>query len=363
MTKREEEVLKLIKENPMISQKECAAMLGITRSAIAGHIMNLTAKGFIEGKGYILREEPYALVIGGSNMDILGKPESIYVERDSNPGSVELSPGGVGRNIAENLARLGTSVKMLTVLGDDIYGKQLLETCRDAGIDMNHVKISGNKGTSVYLSILDENGDMISAVSDMSVMEELDTAYLEKHHRIISAASLLILDANLSEEVLKHLTEKYVDKDIFVDTVSSSKAKKLRPLLNRINTIKPNRIEAEILTGLDITDKEKLELAADLLLKEGVKRIFLSLGTEGIYYCDKERSLTFKGEQVEAVNTTGAGDAYTAALAYSYLNCFTPEKTLAFAAAASKLTVQCRETINRNISSDLIEKMIKGEYL
>jgi pseudouridine kinase len=362
MTKREEEVLRMIRDNPMISQKECAAKLEISRSAAAGHIMNLTEKGYIAGKGYILNDEPYTVVIGGANMDILGTPDASFVERDSNPGQVALSPGGVGRNIAENLGRMGAPVKLLTVLGDDMYGKQLLDRCRNAGIDMKKVKISGKAGTSVYLSILDEKGDMISAVSDMSLMTELDREYLEEHHRTISAASLLVIDANLAEPVLQYITERYGDKEIFVDTVSTAKAKKITPLLGKIHTLKPNNLEAEILTGIAIDSDDDLKRASEILINRGLKRVFLSLGDRGIYYRDRERTIEYKGHRVEAVNTTGAGDAYTAALAYCFMNNFIPEKTLAFAAAASQLAVQSRETINREITAEKIEKIIKGEY-
>jgi len=361
MTKREKEVLKLISENPMISQKDCADRLGISRSAVAGHIMNLTDKGYISGKGYILKEEPYVLVIGGSNMDISGTPRGSFILKDSNPGIVSLSPGGVGRNIAENLARMGSAVKLLTVLGEDLYGRQLLETCRYAGIDMNHVKISGKKGTSVYLSILDEMGDMISAVSDMSLMDELDREYLEKNHRTISAASLLIIDANLSETVIEYLLGKYGDKKIFVDTVSTTKAQKIIPFIGKFHTAKPNKLEAEILSGIEINSEKSIEAATGILIEKGLKRVFLSMGDQGIYYRDRNHSLQYRGEQVDAINTTGAGDAYTAALAHSFMKDFTPGKTLAFAAAASRMAIECNDTINKNITSEKIEEMIKGE--
>ncbi|MDA3811695.1 MAG: PfkB family carbohydrate kinase [Spirochaetaceae bacterium] len=361
MTKREEEVLELISENPMISQKECADKLGISRSAIAGHIMNLTDKGYISGKGYILKEEPYVLVIGGSNMDISGTPKGSFIQKDSNPGKVSLSPGGVGRNIAENLARMGSTVKLLTVLGEDLYGRQLLETCRYAGIDMNHVKISGKKGTSVYLSILNEMGDMISAISDMSLMEELDREYLEKNHRTISAASLVIIDANLSETVIEFIVTKYGDKKIFVDTVSTAKAQKIIPFIGKFHTAKPNKLEAEILSGIKINSEKSIKIASGILIDKGLNRVFLSMGEKGIYYRDRKNSLHYQGEQIKAVNTTGAGDAYTAALAHSFMKNFTPEKTLAFAAAASKMAIRCSDTINRDITSEKIEEMIKGE--
>lgn len=361
MTDRESEVLELIQNNPLISQKECARILGISRSSVAVHIMNLSNKGYIKGKGYILQDEPYAVVIGGSNMDIMGCPENTFIERDSNPGSILFSPGGVGRNIAENLARIGFPVKLLSVVGDDINGRELIESCSNAGIDINRIKTSSRGRTSVYLSIQDDHGDMISAISDMSVISELDVQYLEKNHRIIQNASLLVLDANLPVQTIHHLTEKYQEKEIFIDTVSTAKAPKFLPVINRIHTIKPNKLEAEILTGITIKDRSSAEKALDRFMEMGVKRVFLSMGTSGVFYRDREQTIHYENRKMEAVNTTGAGDAYTAALAYSFVKGFSPAKTLAFSSAASTMTLMCKHSINREISSTKIEEMIKGE--
>ena len=125
MTQREQEVLRLIEANPMISQQELADELGITRSSVAVHISNLVKKGYIAGKGYVLRSGVYAAVVGGVNMDIGGRSYGNLVAADSNPGVVTMSLGGVGRNIAHNLALLGDDVRMLKDFGDDLYGQRI----------------------------------------------------------------------------------------------------------------------------------------------------------------------------------------------------------------------------------------------
>ena len=358
MTNREKEVLALIKENPMISQNECSRILGISRSAIAGHIMKLTEKGYVKGKGYILKEDPYIVVIGGSNMDISGSPSKQFINRDSNPGTVSISAGGVGRNIAENLARLGCSVKLLSLLGNDLYGKQLLTDCKSAGIDMNHVKILDNMITSTYLSILDENKDMISAISSMEIMDHFDQNYLESNHRTIAGSSLILIDANLPESIIKYVTSKYTDIDIFVDTVSSVKAAKIKDNIGDFHTIKPNKIEAETLSGVKINNMEDMKAASRTLLKKGVKRVFLTLGEKGILYSDSEQSFIYENKKVKAVNTTGAGDAFTAGLAYSYVNNLSIKRTLDIASTASLITVMDVATINRDLNIKNIEKLI-----
>ncbi|MBI9098315.1 MAG: bifunctional hydroxymethylpyrimidine kinase/phosphomethylpyrimidine kinase [Spirochaetaceae bacterium] len=361
MTKREEEVLNLIKENPLISQKDCAAILNISRSAVAGHIMNLSEKGYIKGKGYILKDEPYAVVIGGSNMDIQGSPSSAFISRDSNPGTVHVSAGGVGRNIAENLSRLGISVKLLTLLGNDLYGKQLLEDTKSAGVDMNHVKILNESPTSTYLSILDEKKDMISAISSMSIMDNFNTDYIDRNHRLINSASILVIDANLPGEIINHLISKYRNMAIFIDTVSTAKAEKVKDIIGRFHTIKPNILEAEVLSGMKIYSLDDMKKASLVLLDKGVKRVFLTMGEKGILYSDSDQSFLYKSEPVKPVNTTGAGDAFTAALTYCFLMDYSIIQTLDFASSASALTVLHEDTINKNLTVEYIQKMMKGD--
>ena len=137
ITERERQILRWIEDNPLISQQELAARAGIARSSVAVHISNLMKKGFIQGKGYLLQKNPYIVVVGGANMDISGRPDAPLVAQDSNPGKVRLSPGGVARNIAHNLALLGEDVKLITAFGDDPHANQLAEGCRRLGIDVN----------------------------------------------------------------------------------------------------------------------------------------------------------------------------------------------------------------------------------
>lgn len=117
-------------------------------------------------------------VIGGANVDIKGRVSGPFVPATSNPGIVMLSAGGVGRNIAENLSRLGVDVSLVTVLGDDANGQFLRQACASAGIDMS-LSLTAAEATGTYLAVLDEKGEMVSAVSDMRAIDSLETAHLE----------------------------------------------------------------------------------------------------------------------------------------------------------------------------------------
>ena len=136
MTQRERQILRWIEENPMISQQELADRAGITRSSMGVHISNMMKKGIIAGKGYILPTESFAAVVGGVNVDIGGFSHAALVPGDSNPGRGRMSLGGVGRNIAHNMALLGLDARMVTVLGDDAHAERIAASCGELGIDL-----------------------------------------------------------------------------------------------------------------------------------------------------------------------------------------------------------------------------------
>ena len=173
MTQRERQILNWIEENPLISQQELAEKAGITRSSVAVHISNLMKKGYITGKGYIVHTAPYVTVVGGVNMDIGGWPSEVPVDRDSNPGAVRMSLGGVGRNIAHNMSLLGLDVRMVTAFGDDLYAQKIAASCGELGIDISQSPVIPEGHTSTYLFINDEKGDMLLAVSDMDIYRHL----------------------------------------------------------------------------------------------------------------------------------------------------------------------------------------------
>lgn len=356
MTNREQEIVDLIRKNPMITQNELAEKLSITRSSVAVHITNLMKKGIIRGKCYMLNEEPYICVIGGANADIQGFPAKRLVFHDSNPGAVKVSLGGVGRNIAENLSKLGMPVKLITAVGNDVYGKDIIENARISQMDVAHTLISSELPTSVYLSILDADGDMLAAIAQMDIIEKIDPDFLSHKAQLIRGAHLCVLDANLSAQTLEYIAEHLKGADLYVDTVSTAKAVKIRPILSAIHTLKPNRLEAAALSGINITDDESLRKNGAFFLSRGVKRVVISLGLSGVYYHDGVNEFVFKPKDVRVVNATGAGDAFMAAFIYGSTNGFEAEKLINFSTAASKLALIHEKTINPNSSVENITK-------
>ena len=250
-------------------------------------------------------------VVGGANTDICGRPAQALVRHDSAPGQVSVRHGGVGRNIACDLARLGLRTRFVTALGDDGFGASVREGCLSCGVDMSLTRIVPGARSPVYLYLSDEKGEMDAAVSDMEVMAALTPAYLRAHLSELDESDAVVLDGNLPEETIAFLCEK-LRAPIVADPVSTAKAPRFASVLGRLAAIKPNLLEARALTG-----KQNPEDCADALLRSGVGSVFLSLGAKGLLAASGEERVLLPCEKTELVSATGAGDAATAAIVWA----------------------------------------------
>ena len=305
-------------------------------------------------------DRPYVVVVGGANVDICGRAWDPLVPEDSNPGLVSMSIGGVGRNIAHNLGLLGADVRMLTACGDDLNGQRLCAASTEAGIDMSHVLKLRDERTSTYLYITGPDGDMALAVSDMTICERISPSYLADNRDLLENARAVVCDANIPAESLAWLAEN-CSAPLFCDPVSTVKAEKLRPHLGRIHTLKPNRIEAELLSGIPIHNEADLERAAETLLAMGVRRVFISLGGDGIYAASCEESCWMEPLPCRMVHTTGCGDSVMAALVWAYLEGLSLADSARAGLAAGSITIETPETISPQMSASLLRSRMASD--
>ena len=216
MNNREKEILAILRRNPLIQQNEIADMLQISRSRVAAHIMDLMRKGRIKGKGYILTEQEYCVVVGTINMDIRGMADIRYPQAASHPGTIHCSAGGVGRNIAHNLALLGRDVHLLSVIGDDFYGEMLLEETRRAGVNVSGCVRLHGQSTSTYLAIANRDDQTVLAINDTHLLEQLTPQLLNGSRDLLRHAGVVLADCNLTAEALEWvftLAVELVDED------------------------------------------------------------------------------------------------------------------------------------------------------
>lgn len=291
---------------------------------------------------------PYAAVVGAVNMDICGRPQKKLIFRDSNPGTVRLTPGGVGRNIAHDLRLLGTDVAFVTVFGDDPYGEALRRDCRSLGMDLSCAATIPGARTSSYLYITDEHGEMQLGLSDTDISGSITPQYLAAHLDVLCTAAAVVADGNLTEETLTWLGE-HCTAPLFADPVSVTKAERLRGMLRRVHTFKPNLTEGQNLTGE--TEPEAIVRA---LLAMGVRRVFLSMGPDGILAGEGDARVRMPCLPTRLVNTTGGGDAVMAALVWAHMRGLDLRAATEAALRAGKCAVEYDGTNNPELSSAIL---------
>ena len=222
------------------------------------------------------------------------------------------------------------------------------------GIDASRALRVSDCATSTYLYIADEAGEMAMALSDMEICDRITPSYLSANQQVLQNAQVVVADTNVPTETLVYLAEN-CSAPIFCDPVSTIKAEKLRPVLNKIHTLKPNRLEAELLSGVEIHSKADAEAAAKVLLEKGVQRVFLSMGTEGMYAATAETQIWMENIPGDMVNTTGCGDSVMAALVWAWMNDLDLEETLKAGLAAGSITMESSETINPAMSATALK--------
>lgn len=296
-------------------------------------------------------------VIGSANMDIGGYSEGPLAAGDSNPGRVRLSVGGVGCNIARNLALLGVRVRFLTALGGDLYAQSIAQMLEGLGVDLSlSLRLEGEH-TSTYLFIADERGDMSVAVNDMAIYRHQTPAYFERMLPVLNRCRAVLLDANLSEEALIFLAG-HVRAPLFADAVSAAKAPRLRAILGRLTAFKPNRIEAELLSGVRIADADGARKAAARLLETGLERVFITLGPDGVFAADRLGECLFPSLAPRLKNATGAGDAFTAAIVWAWLRGANLEESCLAGSAAAAIAAEAEETVNPALNEEALQQRI-----
>jgi pseudouridine kinase len=364
LTDREQQIVALLRRDPMLGSAVIAERLGMTRAAVNVHLSNLGKKGVILGRGYLLSEQPGVVVIGGANIDVKARSTAAATEHTSNPGHGSMAPGGVARNVAENLARLGTRTHLVAAVGRDALGDTLVARTSAAGVHMEFVQRT-DLPTGTYTAVLDSDGELIVAVADMAATDNLGPEQVNEARDVISSAGLLVLDGNLTPASLDHALDLASAADVrtILDPVSVPKAKLLtssitagRPLF----AVTPNRDELAALTGMPARTDRQLRLAASSLHEHGVEHVWVRLGHSGSLLSSPAAEATL----IPAVPTTvedvtGAGDSMLAAFCHAVLEGQSPVDAARYGHAAAALTIASRHTVRPDLTPRLVRTALE----
>lgn len=308
------------------------------------------------------KSKKYIVGIGAANVDIYAKSNIRIREHYDHPSIIKTTPGGVTRNILENASKLGVNTKLLTAVGDDTYGEVVLNSCINSNIDIkNVIKVKGAR-TGVFMQVQNNNNDMHLALCDMSISKNIDIKYINSKDKLIKKATAIVLDPSLDLEVIEYILDRYTNVPIFVDPISDLYAKKIKPYLNRIYCIKPNKTELGVLSGIKIKNKNDLYKAYEKV-NSYTDNLFVSCGKHGCMYSNENNEIIMRKLKPvkNMANASGAGDAFMSALLYSYVNDLNIEKTVDLALAGGIAAIIDEHTINPNLSVKLLRKILK-EY-
>lgn len=298
------------------------------------------------------------VVLGAINIDICGTSNEQLILYDSNQGHSVISFGGVGRNIAENLCRLGHKVDMITVLANDTFTKELVSASESIGISFEHSMHVNNTICSTYISINNSNGDMILGVSDMGIYDLMTVDFIASKIDFLNSADIVIIDANMPAAIIDYVAYNCT-APIVADPVSTTKAIRIRDVLGKFTLIKPNIYESEVLCGIKIDDDESVAKSISYFHNLGVKNVFISLAQEGVAYSDG----TNQGRlpiysQTGVINVSGCGDAFFAAVIDRFLkNCNIYEMGCAGECAAA-ICAGAEQTISSKLTQEVLDEYL-----
>jgi pseudouridine kinase len=295
----------------------------------------------------------HIVVIGGANTDLVGAPDRELVERDSNPGHVRMSAGGVGRNVAENLARLGVGVALITAFGDDAAGAALRAGCQAVGIDTSLSLTAPDVPGPVYMAVLDGRHDMAVAINDMRALDLLTPEVLQARTDAITRADLVVLDTNIPRESVEWVVA-HATGPVVLDPVSVAKAPRAAGVLAGLAALTPNAAEAGALLGRSVHGIADAVEAARELVGLGVGAAFITCGTEGVAWADRSRSGVQPAPAVPVANASGAGDAFCAGVVAALSIGLATSAAAAFGTTLAGIALQDEDTVSPRVTPGML---------
>lgn len=303
------------------------------------------------------------LVIGGAVLDGKVATRAAPILHTSNPAVSSWTPGGVGRNIAESLARLGSRVELVAPVGADAAGELILQHATACGIGMAHM-IPSPGPTGLYLAVLDSAGDLLIGCSDMSATDSLTVADLDHVPALMSECALIVIDANLPAAVLAWLLQEAASRQVrvMIEPVSVAKSQHVREAFapqTPVFAITPNVDELAALVGRTVVDlPEALARACTALHDRGCAVVWVSRGTWGsllsVWSADGGQVVhTLSAPRAQVIDVTGAGDSLTAGFVHLLVAGAEPLAAASFGHAVAALTVESAQTVNPHLTVDL----------
>ncbi|WP_052954450.1 carbohydrate kinase family protein [Microvirga vignae] len=296
------------------------------------------------------------ICIGGATVDRKYRAHEPVHLRTSNPVASKRSFGGVARNVAENIARLGARSSLISVLGQDENGAAIRAGLMGLGIGTQHVAVSSDYATAEYVAVLEPNGDLALGLADMAIFDALTPSLLHQVWPEMST-SWIFADCNLPSQTLHELVNlaRRHSSMLAVDAVSMLKVRRLPHDLNGVGLLLLNLDEAQALLGKFSAPPQELAAA---LLDAGATRVVLTLGEGGLIAMDGLGLTRVEAIPVQIVDATGAGDALIAGTLVAMLRGRSLAEAVRMGTVAAALTLECPDSVRPDLSLDLLESTV-----
>jgi ribokinase len=278
-------------------------------------------------------------VIGSSNTDMVVKAEKLPIPGETVIGSVFLmNPGGKGANQAVTCARLGGKVTFVAKVGNDIFGKQALQQFQKENIQTTFITTDKEHPSGVALIGVDAKGENIILVAPGS-NSHLDIRIVEQALESIEGPAIVLIQLEIPISTVEFAIERSYKKGLKVILNPAPVQTIQAEVMKHLYVITPNETEAEMLTGIRVTDLKTAEQAAMKLHASGVENVVITLGQKGAYLHNDSIAKLIPAPLVTATDTTAAGDCFNGALAVALAEAQSLEQAVAFACKAASISV------------------------
>jgi len=298
-------------------------------------------------------------VVGSLNMDLVTKVKYTPSVGETIMGKgLDQIPGGKGANQGVTIGKLGGQVNMIGKIGDDDYGKALLRSLKESGVNSEHVMIS-QQSTGLAFIMVNDNGDN-SIVVIPGANFDVDKEDLMKKRDVIKSSDVLVCQLESPLEVIEEALSIAKAEDTF--TILNPAPGKILPksILNNVDLLTPNESELEILTGENISDEKSLLKACKILLEKGIKQLIVTLGEKGSLFVDASGEKRFEALKVEAIDTTAAGDSFTGALAFAIDQGQSIEEAIQLATQVAAVSVTRKGAQSSLPNMTEVKEFVKG---
>ncbi len=347
-------MLGAIAANPFIGQQDIATALGLARSTVAAHIVSLVQKGHLLGRGYVLPKGKRVVCIGGATVDRKYRARRPLIPGTSNPVDGGRAFGGVARNVAENLARLGVETSLVSMLGEDEAGEAVIRHLNDLGVDGTRLARTRERPTAEYVAVLEADGALALGLADMAILDLLTPEHVERAWSHLAAADWVFADCNLSPDVLSHLISRRraARFRLAVDAVSTPKVARLPQDLSGVDLLFLNLDEARALLGDRAAGCED---AARALLARGAAAIVLTQGVDGVLLATADGRALIPAAPARSIDVTGAGDALISGTLARLVAGSALAEALKAGVLVAALTTESEFSVHPDLSPQLLE--------